>query len=121
MNNSTNCPICDTPKPKPSILAKNGDSETLECKRCGKFEISSTALQNINKLDIDDKSMLSHWIRRQNDDSRNENPKICSSMIDKRINSKNDGNKICHEIFDKKITYNEKMDSLIFQVGKNSK
>lgn len=61
-----NCPICSLPIGQPSIR-DYGDKQTIDCGRCGIFEISRTALASTANRDQTKAHLVSHYIRKKYD------------------------------------------------------
>ncbi len=105
------CIVCST-----DDASSNDRNDFYNCKRCGRFTINC----GIGGLNSMEKSILSHWIRKQQKFYHSEqNPMSdenghamnldISSIIQNKKNHK--------EVFDIKISLQEKMDSIIFKIG----
>lgn len=115
MNDKINCPICSTENTTCEFdFEKN--HYFFNCIRCGRF-ISGNKDTNLSDLD---KSMLSHWIRRQQQFYHTEqNP-----IRDERgyaLNLDISDRKRYSEIFNTKISVQQKMDGIILKIGELSK
>lgn len=78
MSEVTRCPICGEKVATQKDSADYGDKKSFDCKKCGEFEISNSAISILETKDIG--STLSAWIRERNI-LKIETPTIKSSFL----------------------------------------
>jgi nucleoside 2-deoxyribosyltransferase len=111
------CIVCDTDQTI-SKYNDQADHTFYDCKRCGRF---TSKYEQLWELANQEKSMLSHWIRKQQINIERQldrtlnNPDI-SNFVKERKQDKSS----YPDIFDIKISLQEKMDKIILEIGELS-
>jgi hypothetical protein len=75
------CPVDGVNDVIAERLPSGGGVSAIKCKRCGSFRISDNAVPEIERLEKQQRAIISGWIREQNDIG--EFPKIISYDVDR--------------------------------------